>query len=183
MEFAAPRHTSETFPPYRFRPGANPHPTTAPNGHSHRPDGLPPPTVVCVSPEHWAESHDYLYGCDLYNHGYWWEAHEAWEGLWQVAEQVGPQGQFLQGLIQATACALKTDLGNRTGARRLLARSQSRLDDVLAQLTGRHFMGLELGRWLDAVRGYYGRVLAGDPVGHEPKSFPYLRLSPAKETS
>ena len=27
MEFAAPRYTSEPFPPYRFRPGANPHPT------------------------------------------------------------------------------------------------------------------------------------------------------------
>mgnify|MGYP001399614021 CR=1 FL=1 len=22
------------------------------------------------------------YGVDLFNYGYWWEAHEAWEGLW-----------------------------------------------------------------------------------------------------
>ena len=45
--------------------------------------GVPLPTAVCVSPENWAKSHDHLYGC-LYNHAYWWEAREVWEGLWQL---------------------------------------------------------------------------------------------------
>jgi uncharacterized protein len=26
------------------------------------------------------------WGLDVFNHGYYWEAHEAWEGLWQVAD-------------------------------------------------------------------------------------------------
>ncbi len=32
----------------------------------------------------------FLWGLDLFNHGYYWEAHEAWEGLWQVADRDGP---------------------------------------------------------------------------------------------
>jgi hypothetical protein len=29
----------------------------------------------------------FLWGLDLFNHYYYWEAHEAWEGLWQVADR------------------------------------------------------------------------------------------------
>ena len=49
----------------------------------------------------------FLYGVDLYNHGYLWEAHEAWEGLWHQAKRDALQAEFLQGLIQCAAAALK----------------------------------------------------------------------------
>ena len=107
LEFVAPRYCDTPFPAYRFIPGRSPHPTADSRGHSYRVPGSPSPAVTLVSPSEWARSIDYLYGCDLYNHAYWWEAHEAWEGLWQLTDKAGIQGRFLQGLIQASACHLK----------------------------------------------------------------------------
>jgi hypothetical protein len=40
----------------------------------------------------------FLWGLDLFNHGYYWEAHEAWEGLWQVADRDGPLRVLFKGL-------------------------------------------------------------------------------------
>ena len=155
--------------------------TADPKGHSYRPEEDVPPTCVSVSGEHWHTSHDYLYGCDLYNHGYWWEAHEAWEAWWQLIDKSGPEGQFLQGLIQAAACALKAEAGNATGVRRLLARSESRLRRVLEHMTDPSYMGLELEHWLENVRAYYGQIAERDPIRHDPDSFPYLRLTQGTE--
>ena len=75
------------FPPYRHIPGVTPHPIRDPRGHSygieevHDVDPLPP--------ELWQQNEDYLYGVDLYNFAYWWEAHEAWGGV------VAPSGRHL----------------------------------------------------------------------------------------
>lgn len=55
----------------------------------------------------WWKSHDYLYGIDLFNHAYWWEAHETFEALWNATGQDTPVGQFLQGLVFAAAAQLK----------------------------------------------------------------------------
>jgi uncharacterized protein len=75
------------FPPYAYAPGDTPHPTRDPRGHSYaagfeipeRPD-----------PEEWRACRDYLYGIDLFNHGFYWEAHEVWEGLWVACGRRGP---------------------------------------------------------------------------------------------
>ena len=91
------------FPPYRHIPGVTPHPIRDPRGHSygieevHDAEPLPP--------ELWQQNEDYLYGVDLYNFAYWWEAHEAWEGLWHQAEDT--YRLFLQGLIQISAAFIK----------------------------------------------------------------------------
>ena len=53
------------------------------------------------------EDEEYLYGVDCYNHGYLWEAHEAWEGLWHQAKGTPAHAECLQGLIQCAAAALK----------------------------------------------------------------------------
>ena len=111
-QFVAPRYCDEPFPAYRFIPGCNPHPTADPRGHSYAAPGAQGPSVVWVAPQDWAKSTDYRYGCDLYNHAYWWEAHEAWEGLWQLTEKEGMQGRFLKGLIQMSACHLKRFVGH-----------------------------------------------------------------------
>src|SRR4030095_3868699 len=83
----APRYAPQRpFPPYRFVPGLNPHPVSHPQGHSYRGRAReePPPRFA---PERWRENVDFLHGCDLYNHAYWWEAHEAWEGLWHLTRK------------------------------------------------------------------------------------------------
>jgi hypothetical protein len=57
-------------------------------------------------------------GQDLFNHGYYWEAHEAWEGLWQVADKGSPLRAFLKGLILLSATGAKVREGKRLAATR-----------------------------------------------------------------
>ncbi len=44
---------------------------------------------------------------DLFNHGYYWEAHEAWEQLWRAAERGTPEHDLLHGLILLAATGVK----------------------------------------------------------------------------
>ena len=107
-----------------------------------------------VSPAEWAKSIDYLYGCDLYNHAYWWEAHEAWEGLWQLTDKTGIQGRFFQGLIQASACHLKRLVGHANGVERLGRTSLGYLRAVVEKTTGATYMGLLSGCSHPAVAAF-----------------------------
>lgn len=59
------------FPPYAYVPGDAPHPTRDPGGHSYGAEfEIPEPP----DPEDWRACRDYLYGIDLFNHGFYWEA-------------------------------------------------------------------------------------------------------------
>lgn len=49
----------------------------------------------------------FLYGVDLFNHGFYWEAHEAWESAWIAHGRAGEQAQLVQGLIHLAACGVK----------------------------------------------------------------------------
>ena len=134
-----PRYAPERpLPAYRYVPGLHPHPVSDPKGHSfgHRPELEMPP-----APEDWATSPSYRYAVDLHNFGYWWEAHEGWEGLWQLLDKGGEQGQFLQGLIQTSAGLLKAHLGSREGTRILLGEALNRLRSVPYPT----YMGVEMG--------------------------------------
>jgi len=70
----------------------------------------------------WRENEEYLYAIDLFNHGYYWEAHEVWEGLWHAHGREGTTAAFLQGLIKLAAAGVKvlqeTDPGVTTHATR-----------------------------------------------------------------
>lgn len=173
-----PRYCDLSFPPYRFVPGRNPHPTAHPDGHSYEPPGTNHEPVEYVSPEGWALSPDYLYGADLYNHAYWWEAHEAWEGLWQLTDKSGTQGYFLQGIIQVAACHLKLYIGHRDGVERLLASSLGYLRRVAEGDGFSHFMGLNLVDFIEAVHHYYTVSVdkASMRTEHDLQKYPYLTL-------
>jgi len=100
------------FPPYTFVPGRTPHPVRDPAGHSFgQTPELPPP----IDTERWQESPAYLHGIDLFNHGYYWEAHEAWEGLWRAAGRTGRTADFLKGLIKLAASGVKVRQGQPRG--------------------------------------------------------------------
>ena len=73
----------KSFPPYAYLPGKKPHPVRDPAGHSYHVEPIP------VAAEASLNSEAFLWGLDLFNHGYYWEAHEAWEGLWQGADRDG----------------------------------------------------------------------------------------------
>lgn len=165
------------FPPYRYVPGRFPHPTAHASGHSYVAPGEPHPHATFVPAERWRESEDYLYGCDLYNHGYWWEAHEAWEGLWQLTDKGGVQGRFLQALIQVAACHMKLFEGKRDGVRSLLASSDRHMRFVLErQGMERAFMGMDFGGWCESVRQYYASRVGTAGTGHDAGTYPYVRL-------
>ena len=47
------------------------------------------------------------YGVDLFNRGFYWEAHEAWESAWINHGRAGEMANLLRGLIHLTAAGVK----------------------------------------------------------------------------
>lgn len=139
------------FPPYPFLPGRDPHPTRDPRGHSYSQE--PEAPADYHPPEEWAENDDYLYGADLYNHGFLWEAHEAWEGLWHQAKHDAAQADFLQGLIQCAAACLKIPMGQPVGLERLSSMGLARIEGV-REVHGPRYMGLDLDGFCAAMREF-----------------------------
>ena len=90
-----------SLPPYAYLPGMNPHPVRDPAGHSYHVEPIP------VAAEASLSSDAFLWGLDLFNHGYYWEAHESWEGLWRVADRDGPPRMLFKGLILLSAAGVK----------------------------------------------------------------------------
>lgn len=135
-ELHPPRYRPELALPERaFIPGRGPKPASS---------QLPAPYLAA---ERWRDNDAYLWGVDLYNHGYAWEAHEAWEALWRAAKHDATQATFLQGLIQCAAAQVKTSMSDREAAERVLERGLARLSHVRAQ-EGDRYMGLSLARHL-----------------------------------
>ena len=71
----------------------------------------------------------FRFGFDLYHAGFFWEAHEVWERLWQVARRDPArkiEATALQTLILITACELHLRMGNPPGADRLAKKAWAR---------------------------------------------------------
>jgi hypothetical protein len=102
----------EPLPPYAHVPRRTPHPVSDPAGHSH---GAAPLRPAAPDPARWRECRAYLRGLDLFNHGYYWEAHEVWEGLWHACGRRGPTADFLKGLIKLAAAGVKMREGVPAG--------------------------------------------------------------------
>ncbi|RJP25953.1 MAG: DUF309 domain-containing protein [Candidatus Omnitrophota bacterium] len=140
----APRYAPEfPFPSYAFVPGRHPHPINHPEGHSY---GLIPEEVEEPDPDNWKASQPYLYGIDLFNHGYYWEAHEIWESLWNACGRVGCTAMFLKALIKLAAAGVKAREGVPQGVRKL-SRGAMELLLQLEQGLGQdntYYMGLDI---------------------------------------
>src|SRR5262245_51838818 len=102
----------EAYPPYTFVPGRSPHPTADPAGHSF---GVTPALPPAVEPDRWQQCRPYLVGIDLFNGGYFWESHVAWESLWLAYGRRGPVADFLKGLIHLAAAGVKALEGRPRG--------------------------------------------------------------------
>lgn len=109
------------FPAYAYLPGRQPHPVRDPLGHSYQMQ--PVRAVASLSSE------EFDWGQDLFNHGYYWEAHEAWEGIWQVAETNSPLRSLLKALILLAACGVKIRERKRAPAMRHAGRAGALLRD------------------------------------------------------
>lgn len=92
------------FPRYAFVPGQTVHPTKAPpDAHQL---AQPDDDVTAIR-----------YGIDLFNHGYFWEAHEVWEMPWRAARRDSDSWLFRKALIRLAAAALKLRIASPEGVR------------------------------------------------------------------
>jgi predicted metal-dependent hydrolase len=135
------------LPPYSYVPGHDlPHPVNDPAGHlfAARDSAHEPPISATVLADLPTTLHSrrralaaalaansrWLYALDLYNAGFYWEAHEVWEGFWNALGRTTPEAQFVQGLIHLAAAAVKIREGKPVG----VARHRKRARDLLGDL-------------------------------------------------
>ena len=155
------------LPPYSFVPGRHPHPVSDPAGHLF---GKPPERPAAPDPDRWQESRAFLHGVDLFNHGYYWEAHEAWESLWHACGRSGLAADFLKGLIKLAAAGVKAREGRPEGVRRHARRAHELLEQTRARLGPdvRRYFGLDLAELLAAAAHARGGGAASDAADHAP---------------
>ena len=145
-----PRYTDRPFPSYRFVPGRSPHPVRDPNGHSYN---KPPAQLAAFAAGDWRSCDEYLYGIDLFNYGYWWEAHEALEAVWVAAGRQTETGLFVQGLILIAVAHLKIHQGFNDVGQRM---AEDGLDKM------KHKQGIYLGIDVSVLRNAVKSYCAGN---------------------
>ncbi len=165
----------DPLPPYTYIPGGpNPHPTRSPEGHSFgdRHESVPP-----IEWDRWGEGPAFVRGVLLFNAGYYWEAHEAWEGLWHAHGRSGPVADLLKGLIKLAAAGVKVREGQRHG----VTVHAGRAAELFAGLVGSgetRLLGLVLATLERAAR-----TIAADPPprpsGYDPQVVFELVLMPS----
>jgi predicted metal-dependent hydrolase len=131
--------TPVRWPAYTYVPGRTPHPESDPAGHrfgQRRSPALP------LALHAWTENESYGRGLALFNRGYYWEAHEAWEGLWLAAGRRGPVADFLKGLIHLAASGVKAREGVAAGVSDHAERAAELFHAAGSQLGGGGAAGL-----------------------------------------
>ena len=111
-----------------YIPGETARPTKEPLEE----EGVTPVSLSAVSPH---ENSFFLFAVDLFNHHYFWEAHEAWETIWHL-EKAPELRNLIQGLIQLSGSYLKIIQGNERGTRTLWKKCYPRLSRELLEETG-----------------------------------------------
>ncbi len=122
-----PRYAPDIpLPPYAYVPGQGlPHPVNNPRGHLFKsPDPAPlsldqlpndPASRGRALAALLAADPRWLHAVDLFNEGFYWEAHEAWEQFWHALGRTTPDARFVQGLIHLAAAAVKIREGKPAG--------------------------------------------------------------------
>jgi hypothetical protein len=141
------------FPPYSYVPGHElPHPINDPAGHLYAGRDSPhePPitssqfSALPTQPASrrralaatLAANARWLYALDLFNAGFYWEAHEVWEGFWHALGRTTPEAQSVQGLIHLTAACVKIREGKAAGVRSHTQRARELMAQVEAANDG-----------------------------------------------
>ena len=159
--------SERALPPYTYTPGVTPHPIRDPAGHSH---GFPAHDVV-VDAASVDRCCEFRRGIELFQHGFYWEAHEAWEAVWHALARTGPAADFLKGLIKLAAAGVKAREGNSDGVQRHARRavellsSAKRLSPDIAVFTDDRLVPLvERAANLATAASPYPRLGHGRPV-------------------
>lgn len=129
------------LPAYTYVPGSGvPHPIRDPRGHSYNRKNR---SVRALAPEAWAENRNYLLAVDLFNLGFYWEAHEEWERLWRASGPDTTVGRFLKGLVKLSAAGVKVRENSIHGVRRHAASAGEVFADVAAEISDDRYCGLQ----------------------------------------
>jgi len=102
-------------------------------------------------------------GVLLFNEGLYFECHEWLEAAWK--HSVGPEKNFLHGIVQTAAAFYHYEKGNMHGARTLLGKALRRLEDYPPQ-----YLEVEVGDFRTSLTRWYARFARGtgfdgDPAG------------------
>lgn len=138
---------ASSLPPYAFVPGG---PWPHPAAHD-RPPAKP------IAADAWDNSPEYRRGIALFNAGYYWEAHEEWEALWQAEGRRGPTADILRALIKLAAAGVKVRERQTHGIVTHAGRA-ARLFESASAEGGPMQLGLDL---VEAAA--VARQIAGDP--------------------
>jgi uncharacterized protein len=88
---------------------------------------------------------------ELFNAGYYWEAHEVWEELWHAEGRRGPTAEVLKGLIKLAAAGVKVREGRENGVRTHCRRAAESFAAAAGQ-GGPCQLGQNLELWADRAR-------------------------------
>ena len=121
----------------------------------------------------------------MFNHGFYWEAHEAWEALWQAIERKGRRAKLLKGLIKLAACGVKARQASNSGVIHLAGGALKEFKEVYRENDNSgDYMGLNLKaliaiaekvKALD-IKKY---VVSGE---HYPRVFEFILLPALKKS-
>lgn len=114
-------------------------------GRGSRPREDPAPAQP-LDPPRWRMCRRYLHGIDLFEAGFYWEAHEAWEAVWNAQGRRGTEADFLRGLIKLAAAGVKLREQRCEGVRRHAARAAELFSSIHGATGSSHFAGLDLLR-------------------------------------
>lgn len=91
-----------------------------------------------------SDNHLWLSGIELFNGGEFFECHEVLEDLWN--EQLEPEKQLTQGILQIAVGYYHLGRDNRVGALKLFTRGLTRIEPFLPS-----YAGLDLQQVADRV--------------------------------
>ncbi len=132
--------SADALPPYTYVPGRAPHPLREPDGHSYGEAEEPVDAPVVDRPD---DSPRFLRGTRLFDAGFYWEAHEAWESLWLAAGRTSPLAAFLKGLIKLAAAGVKVREGVPSGVKRHARRAAELFEEAAEAFDGSPVLGLD----------------------------------------
>ena len=114
----------------------------------------------------------YLDGIQLFNEHEYFDAHEAWEDVWHMA--YGIKHDFYQGMIQCAVALEHYRRSNPRGVVSLYKSYQPKFQHVPPL-----FMGLDVTRFLSAMREIYGNRILLYKAGFASLTAPHKALEQA----
>jgi hypothetical protein len=160
---------NEPLPPYSYVPGGPwPHPNRARQGDF--PWRMAAPLQASRDAEPALEAR-FRRGVELFNAGYYWEAHEVWEVLWHAYGRKGPAADVIKALIKLAAAGVKVRERQEHGVR-THARRAADLFAAVADRAGRHQFGIDLDLWASHARA----IAQEPPQDPGPAGAPVVRV-------